>query len=454
MGRPPDARSENADATETIPLPKDRLPALPAHASRYRWAVVWMLWYICFFNYADRLAIFSVFPLLEKQYHFTKSELGMIGAAFTWVYAAMAPLAGHIGDRYPRKWVILGGLYIWSLVTGLTAHCTKVIHFVLVRGAEGLGETFYFPASMALISDYHTPKTRSRAIGLHQTSIYAGTIGGGALAGWMGQRYGWQSPFWALAIVGIVLGLILHAFIREPRRNEAEQQELGDGTHLQEPRPVPLREFLSAFFQTPTAVLLITAYFGANLVSMVFLTWMPTFLKEKFGLNLAMAGLGATFFIQVASMGGSVLGGVAADHWIRWRPEGRIRVQALAILLGAPFVFLCGYTRDPRLLIVAMTLFGLCKGMYDSNLTAAFYDVITPVRRSTATGLMNFIGWVGAGLGSLAIGIAVDHRITMSTAISSTALIYLGVAFVLFYAAAFTARKDIHTAQQSGRPTQ
>ena len=63
----------------------------------YRWTVVGMLWFICFFNYADRPAIFSVFPVLEKQYHFTKSELGLIGAAFTWVYALTAPFAGQVG---------------------------------------------------------------------------------------------------------------------------------------------------------------------------------------------------------------------------------------------------------------------------------------------------------------------------------------------------------------------
>ena len=94
-----------------------------------------------------------------------------------------------------------------------------------------------------------------------------------------------------------------------------------------------------------------------------------------------------------------------------------------------------------------MTLFGLCKGVYDSNLTAAYYDVITPIRRGTATGLMNLVGWMGAGLGSLAIGVAVDHHITMSAAISSTALIYVGVAAILYTAAVFTAQKDIRAAR-------
>lgn len=444
MNTPTDAPG-TGENSQTYPTP-------PAYSPRYRWMVVGMLWFICFFNYADRLAIFSVFPELERQYHFSKTELGWIGAAFTWVYAVAAPLAGHVGDRYPRKWVILGGLYIWSLITGMTALCTKVWQFVLVRGAEGLGETFYMPASMALISDYHTPVTRSRAIGLHTTSVYAGTIAGGALAGWMGQQYGWQSPFWVLAIAGILLGFVLNRFIREPRRNEAERQERGDTGEASEPKRLPIGAFLREFYRTPTAMLLILAYFGAQMVGLVFLTWMPTFLKEKFGLNLAAAGLGATFFIQMASMVGAALGGVIADHWSQRRAEGRIRMQALVVMLGAPFVFLCGYTLNPWLLIVAMSLYGLSRGMYDSNLTAAFYDVITPDRRSTATGLMNFLGWIGGGLGSLAIGIAVDHHITMSVAISSTALVYLSVAGVLWYASVFTAPRDIRRLRDSGNP--
>ena len=193
----------------------------------YPWAVVVMLWFICFFNYADRQAIFSVFPILEDEFGFSKQQLGLIGSAFAFVYALTAPVAGQISDRSSRKLVILGGLYVWSIVTGFTALCSQAWQFIFVRGAEGLGETVYFPASMSLVSDYHSKRTRSRAMSLHQTSVYAGTIGGGALAGWMGQHYGWQSPFILLGVAGVVLGLVLAAFIREPQRDEAEKRESG-----------------------------------------------------------------------------------------------------------------------------------------------------------------------------------------------------------------------------------
>ncbi len=306
-----------------------------------------------------------------------------------------------------------------------------------------MGETFYMPASMALISDYHTAKTRSSAIGLHQTSIYAGTVFGAAMAGWMALRFGWQSPFWVFGLAGMILGIAVQFGIREPRRNEAEIRAHGAAS-VSEPKPtVPMGTFLREFVQTPTAVLLIVAFFGANMVGTVFLTWMPTFLKEKFGLNLAAAGLSATAFTAMASMLGVVVGGVVADRWSLRRAEGRILVQAIAVVAGVPFVFLCGYTKNLGLLMLAMTLFGFSKGLYDSNLTAAFYDVIAPSRRSTATGIMNFVGWIGGGLGAFAIGYAVQHRMTMSAAISSTAVIYFTVAFILFFTAQFTARRDI-----------
>jgi len=75
----------------------------------YKWWVVFMLWFICFFNYADRQAISSVLPVLEKEFGFNKQQQGYISSAFMWVYAAFAPLAGFVGDKSRRKDLILGG---------------------------------------------------------------------------------------------------------------------------------------------------------------------------------------------------------------------------------------------------------------------------------------------------------------------------------------------------------
>jgi len=99
----------------------------------YKWAVVAMLWFVCFFNYADRQAIFSVFELLKSEMNLTDLQLGIVGAAFMWVYAMGAPLAGFLCDRFQRKNLILGGCFFWSCVTVATGSCSKLWQFVTVR---------------------------------------------------------------------------------------------------------------------------------------------------------------------------------------------------------------------------------------------------------------------------------------------------------------------------------
>ncbi len=83
----------------------------------YKWVVVGLLWFVCFFNYADRQAIFSVFTPIQKEMGLSDVQLGWVGSAFMYVYALAGPLAGIIGDRFSRKFLIIGGLVFWSVVT-------------------------------------------------------------------------------------------------------------------------------------------------------------------------------------------------------------------------------------------------------------------------------------------------------------------------------------------------
>src|SRR3989440_10414484 len=186
--------------------------------SGYKWWVVFMLWFVCFFNYADRQALSGVAPKLKEDFGFTNDEMGLIGSAFMWVYAAAAPLAGFIGDRLGRKDLILGGCLFWSLITVMTGWCGKLWQFVSVRALEGFGETFYFPASMSLVSDYHSPRTRSRAMSFHQSSVYVGTIADGTAAGFLAQRYGWRSGFYLFGTLAILLGWVLLFNLQQPQR--------------------------------------------------------------------------------------------------------------------------------------------------------------------------------------------------------------------------------------------
>ena len=404
-----------------------------------------MLWFVCFFNYADRQAIFAVFPKLKAEFGFDKVQLGLIGSAFMWVYAAGAPFAGLIGDRLRRKDLILGGCFFWSLITVMTGWCGKFWQFVTVRALEGFGETFYFPASMSLLSDYHSGQTRSRALSFHQSSVYLGTILGSWLGAWFAERHGWRFAFYFFGAAGMVLAVVLYKFLREPRRG---QSEWAASTAPPAP-PLPVRESLRMVFRTPTAVVLMLAFIGANFVATIFLTWTPTFLVEKFGFKLSNAALSGTVFIHLASAFSVPVGGILADWFSKRWPGGRMLVQALGLLAGSAFVVAVGLTKDVTTLIGAMIVFGACKGLYDANIFASLYDVVHPRARATAAGFMNTVGWGGGALGPLAVGWVSQYgkygseMDNMSHAIAFGGVIYAAGAVLLLVAVFVFARRDV-----------
>jgi MFS family permease len=277
--------------------------------ARYRWAVVGMLWLVCVFNYADRQAIFSVFELLKTEMDLSDVQLAVVGGAFMWVYAAALPLSGVIADRANRKALILGGLLFWSTVTLATGLASEYWHLVLLRALEGLGEAFYFPASMSLLSDYHGKETRSRAMGLHQSSVYVGTVLGGSVAGLCADHFGWRSGFYLFGGLGLGLAAILLGYLREPLRGAA------DGASPQQPGDIA--SGIAEVMRMPMVQVLTAVFVGANFVAIIFLSWMPTYLKREFGMSLTLSGFTATAWLQAASVAGVLSGG-----WLAAGPGG------------------------------------------------------------------------------------------------------------------------------------
>jgi MFS family permease len=399
--------------------------------SMYKWWAVFLLWWVCFFNYADRQAISSVLPLLAREFSFDPVQLGLIGSAFAWVYAALAPAAGVLADRAVRQRVLVWACVVWSFFTLATAWCVNLPMFVTVRALTGLGETFYFPAAMALISDYHGRQTRSRAMSWHQSAVYAGTILGSWLAALLAECSGWRVPFFLFGPAGMALAVVLAKWLREPQRGAAEQSRGLPAS--QRDQPMSVRDTLVLIVRTPSALLLMGGFLCANFVAVTFLTWTPTFLVEKFHYAIGAAGLTGTVYIHLASAVSVPLAGWLADRWVRRRPTGRMLVQTLGLIAGAAFVLAVGKTSRTATLLAAMTAFGVCKGFYDSGIFASLYDVIEPRARGTAAGLMNTVGWGGGALGPLCFGLAAKYGRGASTVENMSNAIAFGA---LFYVAA------------------
>ena len=387
------------------------------------WLVLVFFWLIYFLNQADRQVLFSVLPLVKLDLHVTDTQLGLISSAFFWVFAVLVPIAGSLGDVVSRKQLIVGAVLVWSAATGASGIAAGFLWLLVCRGATAFGESFYYPSASSMIGDYHGEKTRATAMAIHQTSVYTGIIVSGVLAGYVGQTYGWRAAFLGFGAAGIVVAIVSSIVLQEPVRGQSEQ--VGNPGVA-----VSLRERLVETFQTPTSVLLALAFLGMILVNTAYLTWTPTLLVRKFGLSLAKAGLHATLWHHAGAALGVLAGGKLADVLAARSTLSRPIIQLGGLFLGAPFIFLLGWSPSKTVVFVSLGLFGVFRGFYDSNLLPSLYEVIRPQSRTTSTGIMLCAAFLGGGFAPVAIGWLSD-RMSLGTALSGMSFCYLFSAAIL-----------------------
>jgi MFS transporter, Spinster family, sphingosine-1-phosphate transporter len=373
------------------------------------WIVVALLVPVALLNYLDRqmLAAMKFSVMQDIPDIGREANWGKVLALFKWVYAILSPIGGYLADRYSRRHVIAGSLFVWSAVTWTTGHVTTYEQLLATRALMGISEAFYIPAALALIADFHLGGTRSRAVGLHQMGIYAGVIIGG-FSGYVADNpaLGWRWAFDACGIVGIVYAVPLFLFLRNA-------SAAATATKRQRPSPAgALRELLG----NGSFVLLVLYFTLPALAGWVVRDWMPAILKAEFGIGQGKAGVSATLYWQFAAIVGVIAGGWLADRWMRKNERGRILVSAIGMSLIVPAMFGVGYAPRTGLLWVAIAfliLFGLGWGFFDCNNMPILCQIARPELRATGYGIMNLVSISCGGFADWGFGILRDRQVPL-----------------------------------------
>lgn len=409
-----------------MPTPSSVLISKPApRASAYAWAVVALLWPVVMLNYLDRQMVATIRPSIRADIPTIANdeEFGTLMAMFMWVYAFLSPIGGYIADRFNRRWTVIGSLLAWSAVTWLTGHAHTYTEMKIYRGLMGISEAFYFPAALALIADFHTRRTRSRAVGVHQTGLYAGLALGG-IGGYIAQHSSWRNCFTWFGAAGVVYAIALAMLLRDA--NDKTDPAPEKNTH------VTVISTLRALCSQWAFWILVIYFTLPAIAGWVTKNWLPTFLADTFDLKEGPAGLSATGYIQLASLAGVFLGGVVADVWIRRTHRGRIYTSSLGVMLMVPALLFLGYSWNMYVAVGAMILFGIGWGFFDCNNMPILCQIARPEHRATGYGLMNFVSIsVGAGA-TVVLGWMRDQGIKFSVAFAvSAAVAFLSAWLVL-----------------------
>ena len=383
----------------------------PATVGRTAWLVVILLMPVALLNYLDRQmlaamqsSVMSDIPSLGEADN-AQALWGLMLGQFKWVYAFLSPLGGYIADRFSRRYTICGSLFVWSAVTWWTGQVTTYNELLWVRSLMGISEAFYIPAALALITDYHTGTTRSRAVGLHQMAIYCGVITGG-FGGYVASApdLGWRFAFDTCGIVGMLYAFPLVFFLRDAVRSAT------DDTVLKASPVGAAREL----FTNVSFILLVLYFTLPALAGWVVRDWMPSILKKQFAIGQGQAGVAATLYWQVAAIVGAFLGGWLADRWMRRHHRGRIFTSAVGMCLIVPAIFGVGNAGSLGVAIAFLVLFGLGWGFFDCNNMPILSQIVRPHLRATGYGFMNFVSISCGGLADWGFGILRDREVPLN----------------------------------------
>ena len=196
------------------PPASDRVPASA-------WRLLAILTAFNVLNFVDRQLIPSLAPLIIADLGLTRADLGLlIWFTFVLFYTLVGMVLGVAADRWSRRWLIAGGLALWSAMTAVSGSARSLAGLAVPRVLLGVGEATLTPAALSMLGDAFPPRRLGFASGMYYACLPIGTALSLALAGWIAPRFGWRACFYVLGGLGL-LAVGLLAFVREPQRGGA-----------------------------------------------------------------------------------------------------------------------------------------------------------------------------------------------------------------------------------------
>ena len=399
----------------------------------YKWFALALLWVAFFLQQGTRQIYGPLLGSIQTSVGATDVQLGLVSTVFTLVYGLSIPFAGFAADLFSRKWMVAIGVAIFSAGILTSGFVTCIGALVVTYGlVNGFGQPFYYPSSTSLISQLHAD-SKATALSLLQLGMYGGVIGCSWLAGWfagLGAEE-WRLPFKVLGVLGLLWAVVL-AFTLRNTQIEASNSQTFKPSNSQTFKP-SIGGALKAMFSKPAAVLIALALGMEVYVDVGFKTWMPNYLSETFGVSKASAGLNAVLWHYLGAALGIVVGSRIGDRFVKRVPSIRFWVIGGGLLLGAPFIVLMSQATTYLTCCIAMFLFGVFRGAYDSNNFAAFFDVVEPRYHASAAGFNLMIAFLFGCSSPTVLGWTKAHY-TMSTGLATLSSAYLIGAFLLLFA--------------------
>jgi MFS family permease len=385
----------------------DTTATRPAASMGYSYFVVGFLAVIYTLNFLDRQIVSILGKQISADLGLSKTEFGFLGGtSFALLYTTAGIAVAWLADRVSRKWIIGISCAIWSLFTALCGTAQNFTQILLYRMGVGFGEAGGSPPSYSMISDYFPAEKRGTALALYSLGVPVGSMLGAFFAGQLALAYGWRMAFVIIGLPGVVLGILMLIFVREPKRGGLDRVAEGSDAH---PPAPPLLDAIRGFFANRTLVLTAVSSAMSAFVGYAGLVWNPQFLELTKGMTAAQVSTVYALALGVTGIIGTLVSGWLVDRlgvkdkrWFAWVP-------AIAFALSIPFWF--GMLWAPTWELAMLFLLGpmLMNQAYLAPALTIAQNAVEPARRVMTGAILLFVlNLVGLGVGPVYVGWIAD----------------------------------------------
>jgi MFS family permease len=353
-------------------------------------------------NFFDRQILGVVGETIRKEWLLDDKSLGLLGTAFTLIYAIVGLPLGRLSDRAARTKVLAGGVLVWSLLTAVSGVCTNFVQLFLARLGVGVGEASCAPAASSLIGDLFPPQKRAKAVSLFMMGLPVGLALSFFLGGYITKNYGWQAAFFAPVIPGVLCAAWAY-MTPEPLRGAAETHAIGAAK----------REG-SAFglvLSIPTMWWVIASGALHNFNMYAIGAFLTPLLMRHHHLDIVHAANISAVTYGLSGIPGLLIGGLLADKMSARASNGRLVLTAITFALAVPLTYLgVSQPSGSTTTFLAFMASGIaCMYVYYAGTYSTIQDLVEPSLRGTAMSIYFFAMYLfGASLGPYGLGYMSD----------------------------------------------
>ena len=310
---------------------------------KYRWTICALLFIATTINYLDRQVLSILKDRLEVEFNWTDTDYANIVTVFQATYAVSMLFAGRFIDWLGTKLGFAWALVVWSVGAILHAIARGTGGFMFGRAVLAFGEAGNFPAAIKATAEWFPKKERALATGIFNSGTNIGAILAAPTVNWLADKWGWQSAFIIIGVVGF-LWLILWFWLYE---QPSKQKRLGQAEyayiHSDQDDLAGAAESTGASGKTSWFKLLTYRQtwafaFGKFMTDGIwwfFLFWLPAYLKAQYGMTGQAISLPIAVLYTMTCVG-SIGGGAFPMYFINkgYTPyDGRMRAMFLIALV-------------------------------------------------------------------------------------------------------------------------